>query len=164
MPYINKEERGLSDAFHDRIDDILKPVIYIAGRFSDGGTLSEEEQWKNRNVMRYFSIRFMKKGWAVICPIENDQWAYEDGVITYNDTIESDLAIIKKCDAVFFCPGWEKGKGTKIEHKFASENNVAILHKVLSAENRANRMTGFTAYDTVPIGDFRNENDVKDDG
>ena len=87
----------------------LKHVIYIAGRFSDGGTLNKEECWKNRNVMRYFSIRFMKKGWAVICPIENDEWAYEDGIITYKDTIESDLAIINKCDAIFFCPGWEHG-------------------------------------------------------
>ena len=137
----------------------LKPVIYIAGRYSDGGTLSEDERWKNRNVMRYFAIRFMKKGWAVICPIENDEWAYEDGIISYDDTIESDLAIIKKCDAVFFCPGWEKGKGTRIEHDFATANDVAILYRVLSAENRANRMRGFVAHDTVPIQDLRTEED-----
>ena len=138
----------------------LKPVVYIAGRYSDGGTLNSEECWKNRNVMRYFAIRFMKKGWAVICPIENDEWAYEDGIITYDDTIESDLAIIKKCDAVFFCPGWEKGKGTRIEHDFAAANDVAILYRLVSAENRANRMPGFTAHDNVPIGDLRT---VKDD-
>tara|TARA_Y100001938_G_C7985188_1_gene376524 strand:+ start:245 stop:694 length:450 start_codon:yes stop_codon:yes gene_type:complete len=143
----------------------LKPVIYIAGRFSDGGTLNEEECWKNRNVMRYFSIRFMKKGWAVICPIENDEWAYEDGIITYKDTIESDLAIINKCDAIFFCPGWEQGKGTKIEHQFATDNNIAILYDVISAENRANRFPGISAYDNVPISDFREtEKDLVKDG
>ena len=63
----------------------LKPVVYVAGRYSDGGTLNEEERWKNRNILRYFSVKFMKKGWAVICPIENDEWAYEDGVITYEN-------------------------------------------------------------------------------
>ena len=108
----------------------LKLVIYIAGRYSDGGTLDDEERWKNRNVMRYFAIRFMKKGWAVLCPIENDEWAYEDGIISYEDTLSSDLAVIKKCDAVFFCPGWEKGKGTLIEHNFAEKNNIPILYKV----------------------------------
>ena len=87
--------------------DVLKPVIYVAGRYSDGGTLGEEERWMNRNIMRYISIKFMKKGWAVLCPIENDEWAYEDGVINYEDTLSSDLAVIKKCDAIFFCPGWE---------------------------------------------------------
>ena len=143
----------------------LKPVIYIAGRFSDGGTLNKEECWKNRNVMRYFSIRFMKKGWAVICPIENAEWAYEDGIITYQDTIESDLAIINKCDAIFFCPGWEQGKGTKIEHQFATDNNIAILYDVISAENRANRFPGISAYDNVPISDFREtEKDLVKDG
>ena len=106
----------------------LKPVIYIAGRYSDGGTLKEEERWKNRNIMRYFAIKFMKKEWAVLCPIENDEWAYEDGVITYEETLASDLAIIKKCDAIFFCPGWEKGKGTLVEHAFAKANNIPIYY------------------------------------
>ena len=76
------------------------------------------------------SIKFMKKGWAVICPIENDEWAYEDGIITYDDTISSDLAIISKCDAIFFCPGWEKGKGTLVDHTFAIKNNIEIFHDV----------------------------------
>ena len=112
----------------------LKPVIYIAGRFSDGNTLNEEEKWKNRNVMRYYAIKFMKRGWSVICPIENDEWAYEDGIISYQDTLDSDLAIIERCDAIFFCPGWQKGKGTLVEHDFASKNGIEILTEVPARE------------------------------
>lgn len=108
----------------------LKPVIYIGGRYSDGGKLSEAEMQANRTVMRYHAIQFMKKGWAVICPIENDEWAYDDGVIDYDDTLESDLAIIKKCDAVFFCPDWEKSKGAVVEYKFATEHMIPILYEV----------------------------------
>jgi len=108
----------------------LKPIVYIAGRYSDGGTLNDEEKWKNRNIMRYYSIKFMKRGFSVICPIENDEWAYEDGIISYEDTLESDLAIIKRCDAIFFCPGWEKGKGTIVEHTFAVDNNIKIFFDV----------------------------------
>ena len=105
----------------------LKPVIYIAGRYSDGGTLDKEERWKNRNVMRYYAIKYMKRGWAVLCPIENDEWAYEDGIISYEDTLSSDLAVISKCDAIFFCPGWEKGKGTLVEYEFADKNGIPII-------------------------------------
>ena len=108
----------------------LKPVIYIAGRYSDGGSLNNEEKWKNRNILRYYSIKFMKRGYAVICPIENDEWAYEDGIISYNDTLDSDLAIIKRCDAIFFCPGWERGKGTMVEHNFAEKNDIKIMTEV----------------------------------
>ena len=134
--------------------NMLKPVIYVAGRYSDGGTLDEDERWKNRNVMRYFSIKFMKKGWAVICPIENDEWAYEDGIITYEDTLASDLAMIEKCDAIFFCPGWEKGKGTMVEHQFAAEKEIAIYYDVVGADERTKRASGFTVYDNAPIADL----------
>ena len=131
----------------------LKPVIYVAGRYSDGGTLNEEERWKNRNILRYFSVKFMKKGWAVICPIENDEWAYEDGVITYEDTLSSDLAIIKKCDGIFFCPGWEKGKGTQIEHSFAQKYDIPIWYDVVPAKHE-DRKSPFIVFDEAPISDL----------
>ena len=110
--------------------EIMKPVVYVAGLFSNGDTLSKKEQEKNRNLLRYYSLLFMKKGYAVISPIENDQWAYDLGIFTYDDVIESDLAVIAKCDYVFFVPGWEDGHGTVIEHKFAEENDIPILYKV----------------------------------
>ena len=107
-----------------------KPVVYVAGVFSKGDTLPKEEQEKNRNLLRYYSLIFMKKGYAVISPIENDQWAYDLGLVTYDDVIETDLAVIAKCDYIFFVPGWEKGHGTVIEHKFAEENDIPIWYKI----------------------------------
>ena len=107
-----------------------KPVVYVAGVFSKGDTLPKEEQEKNRNLLRYYSLIFMKKGYAVISPIENDQWAYDLGLVTYDDVIETDLAVIAKCDYIFLVPGWEKGHGTVIEHKFAEENDIPIWYKI----------------------------------
>ena len=80
-----------------------------------------------REILREYSTQFIKAGWAVICPIENDEWAFDRGHITYFDTIDSDLAILAKCDAVFFCPGWEDGHGTLIEHKFAKAHAIRII-------------------------------------
>ena len=121
---------SLKIAVNNKKTVYIKPVIYVAGRYSDGNTLGDEEKEKNRNVMRYYSIKLMNRGFAVICPIENDEWAYDDGVMTYEDTLDSDLAIIGKCDAIFFCPGWEKGKGTVIEHNHAVEEDVEIFFAV----------------------------------
>lgn len=104
--------------------------MYVAGVFSNGDTLSKEDQDNNRNILRYYSLIFMKNDYAVISPIENDQWAYELGLIDYEDVIASDLSVIAKCDYIFFAPGWEKGHGTKIEHEFAVSNNIPILYEV----------------------------------
>ena len=134
MRSVKKMEMCTKMKYNKEPRDDLKPVIYIAGRFSDGGTLDIEEKWKNRNVMRYYAIKFMKRGWSVLCPIENDEWAYEDGIISYQDTLDSDLAIIERCDAIFFCPGWQKGKGTLVEHDFASKNGIEILTEVPARE------------------------------
>ena len=112
------------------MSNVNKPVVYVAGIFSNGDTFPKKEQDKNRNLLRYYSLLFMKKGYAVISPIENDQWAYDLGLLTYDDVIESDLAVIAKCDYIFFAPGWEDGHGTLIEHKFAEENNIPILYEV----------------------------------
>ena len=46
------------------------------------------------------------------------------------------MAVIHKCDAIFFCPGWEKGKGTLIEHKFAEEHDIPIWYDVVEADER----------------------------
>ena len=111
-------------------NDKLKPVVYVAGLFSNGERLPKQEQEKNRNLLRYYSLLFMKKGYAVISPIENDQWAFDLGLVTYENVIESDLAVIKKCDYIFFVPGWEDGHGTVIEHDFAVDNGITILYQM----------------------------------
>jgi hypothetical protein len=99
----------------------------------------------------------MKKGYAVISPIENDQWAYDLGLLTYDDVIESDLSVIAKCDYIFFVPGWEDGHGTVIEHRFAEDNNIPILYEVpkLSGDRASAHIGGGRDRDIVwPRGDL----------
>ena len=113
----------------------LKPVIYVAGRFSDGGKLSDEECYTNRGNMRKWSLEFMKAGWAVICPIENDEWAVKGwkGEEAYLDILASDCAILERCDAIFMCPGWEAGRGAVIEFDFANDNDIPVFQKTVIA-------------------------------
>lgn len=110
------------------------PLIYVGGRFSDGETLCENEQAKNQSILRYHSAVFSNLGWAVISPIEMDLWAYHRNLMKYEDCIAKDLVIIKRCDVLFLAPGWEHGTGTKIEHEFALDNNVATIFDHMSAK------------------------------
>jgi hypothetical protein len=105
----------------------LKLVIYIAGCYSNGGLLHDKMKESNRDNMRKYAEKFINIGCAVICPIENDEWAYDKGLLTYDEVMESDLALISKSDFIFMCPGWEDGKGAVVEYKFALEYDIPIL-------------------------------------
>ena len=39
------------------------------------------------------------------------------------------LEIMSKCDAVYFCKGWEDTRGCKIEHKIAVEYGMDIIYE-----------------------------------
>lgn len=116
----------------------LMPVIYVAGRFSDGGTLPTDEKHTNREILRDWSLKYMKAGWAVISPIENDEWAsnkWGDEDDWYTNTLNADCAILERCDALFLCSGWEKSRGAVIEHEFAIDNDIPIFQeKVIDAK------------------------------
>ena len=106
-----------------------KLVVYIAGCYSNGNRLDEVARNINREYMRWYAEKFISLGCAVICPIENDEWAYEKGLVSYDDIIESDLALISKSDFIFMCPGWEEGEGAVKEYNFALKNNISIIFK-----------------------------------
>lgn len=39
------------------------------------------------------------------------------------------LLAMSKCDGVFFCKGWEKGKGCRIEHEVARTYGLQIMYE-----------------------------------
>lgn len=116
------------------------PVVYVAGMYSDGNTLNDFEREKNRTILRYYSAVLAKTGWAVISPIENDMWAFDIGLLDYNDCIKKDLAIISKCDAIYFCPGWEDGAGARMEHDHALKVDIEIILDLHQAERAFHRL------------------------
>ena len=107
----------------------LKPVIYVAGRYSDGGKLTKKACAINRQVLRDWSIKFVRGGWAVISPIENDEWMIGNWKTEaeYLDIIASDCALLERCDAIFLCPGWEGSRGAQMEFHFAQDNDITIF-------------------------------------
>ena len=104
-----------------------KPVVYIAGCYSDGNRLEATTRELNRLKMQEYSLRFMALGCATINPIENDMWAYDNGSLSYDDALSNDFAVIKKCDFIFMCPGYENGSGAMKEYEFAIRNKIPVL-------------------------------------
>ena len=46
----------------------------------------------------------------------------------YQDFIEGDLNILKKCHAIFFIPGWEDSHGCGIERTYAATYNIPAFN------------------------------------
>ena len=64
-----------------------------------------------------------------------DNFFTDEGFIT-EDTkhtpvayLAKSLEVMSKCDAVYFCKGWEKARGCKIEHEIAKDYGLAIIYE-----------------------------------
>lgn len=64
-----------------------------------------------------------------------DNFFTDEGFIT-EDTkhtpvayLAKSLEVMSKCDAVYFCKGWEKARGCKIEHEIANAYGLAIIYE-----------------------------------
>lgn len=110
----------------------LMPIVYVAGNYSNGATADRFEKERNRDLLRYYSAIFIRNGWAVLSPIENDLWAYDLNIINYDECLEKDFAFISRCDAIFFCPGWQNSKGAKLEYDFVTHQakHVYTFHNI----------------------------------
>jgi hypothetical protein len=64
-----------------------------------------------------------------------DNFFTDDGFIT-DDTKHTPVAylaksieVMSKCDAVYFCKGWEKARGCKIEHEIAKAYSLEVIYE-----------------------------------
>ena len=123
---------------------MTKPLLYIAGCFSNSDSLSEEEQSKNRKKFQQAQWASWYMGWCPINPIELDSWAWsklskKDRVKFYDMVLGCDLAMIgaigKSGGAIYFMPGWEQSGGAKTEWDFATSRGIKILYTLISPDS-----------------------------
>lgn len=88
---------------------------------------SEEEIGKTRNV----AIKNLQaRGYQVL----NTYFEPEelppplDGIIPLRFQSKA-IGVMSRCEAVYFCNGWENARGCRIEHKIAEEYGLKILYE-----------------------------------
>lgn len=59
----------------------------------------------------------------------DDSFITEDTKQTPVAYLAKSLEVMSKCDAVYFCKGWEKARGCKIEHEIAKNYGLAIIYE-----------------------------------
>lgn len=99
-------------------------VIYLSGPIRDPRGAHFVEA--NIRAAEAVAKHLWQKGYAVICPHTNTR-AF-DGIITDDEFIVGDIAILERCDAVVMLPGWKASEGAKKEFEAAVDLGVPVFH------------------------------------
>lgn len=108
----------------------MKKVIYIAGKYRGD---SHYDVLKNIEKSRDAFVELTCDGYAPICP--HTMCAWLEGAISGNEEddnliwLESDIAILSKCDAIYMLKDWQYSAGATEEHTFAKENGIEVIYE-----------------------------------
>jgi len=93
-------------------------VIYIAHPFSgDAKNVKKVEKIILGLIQEYPNCTFYS-------PLHNTGFFYHD--ISYEAGMEHCLEMLRRCDEIWFCKGWQKSRGCNIEHNWAVEHGMAL--------------------------------------
>ena len=100
----------------------MRPLIYVSGPISHGGTLSPEAQKANVRHATSIAFSLIRSGFSVYCP----HWSLlaEDLIemtLDHGMWIENDLPLVGRCDALLRLPGPSKGADMEVEHAYLCE-------------------------------------------
>jgi dienelactone hydrolase len=102
-------------------------LIYVAGPYT-GKTINEV--FENIMEARRAAYRLWNQGYAVICPHLNS--AFMDGhdiEATRQMFIQGDLAILKRCDAIYMLSNWRLSPGATEELAKAKEWGLEVIYE-----------------------------------
>jgi hypothetical protein len=97
-------------------------VVYCAGPFR---AKDHWGIWQNINHAATWSLEIWKQGAACLCPHCNT-FPYQ-GVLPDHRWLDGDLEMLRRCDAVFMIPGWEKSEGAIAERNEAIKCHIPVF-------------------------------------
>jgi hypothetical protein len=102
-------------------------LMYVAGAYT-GKT--KEEVDLNIECAKKVGQVVVRKGWYPAIPHANtagfDRTVSE---VTYQFWIDGTLELMRRCDAVIMCPGWESSNGARGEHEEARRLKMPIYYE-----------------------------------
>lgn len=99
-------------------------VIYVAGpyrgpdNYAIHRNICDAEKW---------ALKLWQAGLAVICPHLNT--AHFQGAAPDHIWLDGDLELMRRCDAVFMVPGWNRSTGATVEHGEAARLGMPIFYE-----------------------------------
>lgn len=76
-----------------------------------------------------------ERGYEIVNTLFTDEW-YSDEAMKERGVVQIPLCFLAKslenmslCHAAYFCAGWEKARGCRIEHEAAKEYGLEIIYE-----------------------------------
>ena len=101
------------------------PAVYIAGPYR-----SHTQQGVDLHIQsaRHVGLLACRKGWSVVIPHSNtshlDLCAPDLGDAFW---LAATMELMRRCDAVVLCPGWERSTGTMAEIEEAKRLGIPVF-------------------------------------
>jgi hypothetical protein len=95
-----------------------------------GKTEQEIVETRNRAI-----AKLEERGFEVINTFFTDEWHNKESVKSRGVVqipvcfLAKSLESMSKCDAVYFCKGWENARGCRIEHSVAVAYGLTIIYE-----------------------------------
>jgi hypothetical protein len=89
--------------------------VYVSAPITGMEDTAEERFSRAVNVVR-------QNGDVAINP-----WQENKSFSRWGDAIVAGLRLLKKCDAILLCEGWQNSRGCKIEQQFAQGAGIEVL-------------------------------------
>lgn len=98
-------------------------LVYLSGKYS--GDIPE-----NIRIARQHAIKIWEAGYTCLCPHNNTIHFEKDCECKYDQYIQGDIVMLKRCDVVFMLPEWEGSNGANAEHQEAVIHNIPIVYSL----------------------------------
>jgi hypothetical protein len=138
--FMDGVEPGLGDAFIEVfIEELEKlrtkaPAPNAAKAMLSqpmGGKTDKEIESTRANAI----VALQERGYDVVNTLFTDEWygreAEKSGEVVQRPLffLAKSLEAMSRCHAVYFCKGWEKARGCRIEHQAAVEYGLEIIYE-----------------------------------
>lgn len=112
----------------------IKPrLAYIAGPYRGK---SKEECELNIMAAKQVAKLAANKGWMPVTPHLNTQgFEYLCPHIPDDFWLDGTLELMRRCDLVILCPGWEFSSGTKNEITHAVSLGIPVIHDLCNIQD-----------------------------
>jgi hypothetical protein len=105
-------------------------VIYVAGPYRANHSYKIDENIDNA---KRFAKEIWKMGGVALCPHTNA--AHFDGTASETAFVLGTLELMRRCDALFLCPGWESSAGSVGEKNEAERLKMPIFVNLSQVKN-----------------------------